>query len=410
MRRRSGKIETAISNEVVIPVREQQDVRRSICIVVAATMTIEAFLLEQLAALMPLYEITLAANCPDKNFLKKFGLDLKLVHVPMRRGIAPLQDLKCLLMLFQLFKSRHFALVHSITPKAGLLSMLAAFFARVPVRLHTFTGQVWSTMGGWKRKVLRDFDWLLAISTTHILTDSRSQLQFLSEEGVVSWHKASVLGSGSISGVNLERFRPRQEEKWRIRRELDIPVCAPVFGFIGRIKADKGVLDLARAFGRLSAKGANAYLIVAGPDEENLTDRMTELAGASAKRICFVNWTQTPELYMAAFDLLCLPSYREGFGSVIIEAAACGVPALASRIYGISDAVVDGVTGLLHECGDISAIAAGMQKALDQADIVAEMGRRAQERARNEFSSRRLSSELVAFYDRILNGQDQSRG
>lgn len=407
---RSGKIETAIRNDPVVSSEALQDARPSICIVVAAAMTIEVFLLEQIAALMPLYQVTVVANCPDKKHLRKFGLDLDIQHVPMCRDIAPLQDLKCLFRLFLLFRARNFAVVHSITPKAGLLSMVGAVLARVPLRVHTFTGQVWATTAGWKRAGLKSLDRILAMSATHILADSRSQLKFLAEEGVVKEHRADVLGSGSISGVDIKRFQPRQEEKWRIRRGLDIPDSATVFGFIGRIKKDKGVLDLARAFGLLPISGPKAYLMIAGPDEENLTRKMIELSGGSADRIRFVSWTQTPEFYMTAFDLLCLPSYREGFGSVIIEAAACGVPTLASRIYGISDAVVDGVTGMLHECGDVAAIAAGMKRALDEPEFVKEMGRRAQNRARTEFSSARLSAELVGFYSGILSGTQKSGG
>lgn len=402
----SGMIETAISNEVFVPDVTKQEARPAICIVVAVTMTIEVFLLEQLASLMPLYEITLVANCPEKQHMRSFGLDLEIVHVPMQRGIAPLLDLKCLFRLYLLFRKRRFVLVHSITPKAGLLSMVAASLARVPIRVHTFTGQVWATMEGWRRKVLRSLDQVLAVAATHTLVDSRSQLQFLTQEKVLNGCKSEVLGIGSISGVDLKRFQPREGEGFRVRKQLDIPKHAAVFGFIGRIKKEKGVLDLARAFSMLSTQGPLTYLVIVGPDEEKLSNAMREFSGEAAQRIRFVEWTRTPEFYMAAFDVLCLPSYREGFGSVIIEAAACGVPALASRIYGISDAVVDGVTGLLHECGDVSAIAAGMQRVMDESGMVQEMGRRAQIRVQQEFNSSRLSSELVAFYDRILNHKD----
>ncbi len=376
--------------------------RARICVVVAIPMTLEVFLLAQLKALQEFYDVTVIANCPDAQFLRKLGLDIDLLHVAIERDISPFQDAKCLIALFRLFRSHQFSVVHSITPKAGLLAMVAARLARIPNRMHTFTGQVWVGLGGWKRGILKQMDRILAESATELLADSYSQLKFLRDEGIVSTSSGVVLGKGSISGVDRKRFHPRPIERQRIRQELGLADSVIVFGFIGRLKKDKGVLDLAQAFRNVCKEHESVHLLVVGPDEERLMQRMIALAGEAASSMSFVSWTKEPEHYMASIDLLCLPSYREGFGSVIIEAAACGVPALASRIYGVSDALIEGVTGMMHECGDVGGIADGLKRAVAAGFELGEMGFRAQQRANEDFDSSILSSELVARYRRVL--------
>ena len=376
--------------------------RVRVCVVVAVPMTLEVFLISHLRALQTCYDITVVANCPDVHFLRKLGLDIEMVHVAIERNIAPFQDAKCLMALFSLFRSRQFSIVHSITPKAGLLAMVAAMLARVPNRIHTFTGQVWAGLGGWERELLKLMDKLLAFSATALLADSHSQLVFLRQEGIFKTSRGVVLGKGSISGVDGKRFQRKPLERQRIRYELGITDSAMVFGFMGRLKKDKGVLDLAQAFRIVGEENQSVHLLVVGPDEEQLMQRMIDLAGEAASRMSFVNWTKEPERYMAAIDLLCLPSYREGFGSVIIEAAACGVPTLASRIYGVSDALVEGVTGMMHECGDVCGIADGLKRAVAARHALTEMGSRAQKRANEDFDSSILSGQLAAYYGRLL--------
>lgn len=369
--------------------------------VVAVPMTLEVFLLGHLTALGRLYDVTVVANCPDGTLAQKLGENIEFVHVGIKREISPFQDSRCLMTLFRLFRSRQFMVVHSITPKAGLLAMVAARLAGVPIRIHTFTGQVWAGLKGWKRWLLKRMDVILARSATRLLADSPSQLSFLRKEGVVRTLTASVLGKGSISGVNRERFRPRSQARKEIRESLGIAEDAMVLGFMGRLKRDKGVLDLAQAFQMVFEEHKSVHLLVVGPDEEHLSQGMVDLAGEAASKMSFVQWTKEPELYLAAIDLLCLPSYREGFGSVIIEAASCGVPALASRIYGVSDAIVEGVTGWMHECGDVGGIASGLKHAVESRPEMAEMGLRARKRAHQDFDSSSLSEQLVALYKQL---------
>lgn len=381
-----------------------------VCLVVASEMTLKAFLVDHLRALAGLHDVTVVADTKDPGVLRRLGLALDVTPVAIPRAISPLRDLGALVRLWRLFRAGRFEAVHSVTPKAGLLTMLAGAAARVPVRLHVFTGQVWATRTGLARWVLKQADRLMARAATHLLADSHSQRDFLVAEGVVAPGKIEVLGAGSISGVDLARFRPDPEARARLRAELGLPEGALVFLFLGRLNQDKGVPELARAFAELAGRRREPHLLVVGPDEQGLTPSLKETLRPVLDRVRFVGFTDRPEQLMAAGDVYCLPSHREGFGTAVIEAAAAGLPAVASRIYGLTDAVVDGTTGLLHAVGDVAAIAGQMERLADDGALRAEMGRRARSRAEQEFPAARLTAEWVRLYERLLTRAPPAAG
>lgn len=375
-------------------------IRKRLCVVVAAEITVTSFLLGHLRALAERYDLTLVVNTRDPALLGRHGIRGDTVPVAIQRDIDPLRDAAALAALTRLFRACRFDAVHSYTPKAGLLAMLAARIARVPVRTHTFTGQVWATRTGAARAVLKTADRLTAAAATTVLADSLSQCDFLVSEGVVRKGRVGTLGAGSISGVDLERFKPDAESRRAIRAEHGIPPAATVFLFVGRLKRDKGILDLARAFSLHSARHPGSVLLVVGPDEEGLSGEVERMAGAG--RVILVPFTPYPERYMAAADVLCLPSHREGFGVVVIEAAAAGLPALASRIYGVTDAVLEGTTGLLHAPGAVEEIAAALDHLVKDPEQRRTLGERARRRAGSEFSKERVTGELVTLYGKLL--------
>lgn len=357
--------------------------RRRICFVVSSPMTVRAFLVSHIAHLSPHFDVAVAANADAIE-----GLSAPLFRIPIERRISIPNDLRALAQLVRLFRRERFDLVHSVTPKAGLLAMKAAWLARVPVRLHTFTGQVWVTRSGPARAFLRAMDWLIARCATHVLVDSRSQRDFLIAQGVVSAAKSAVLANGSICGVDGNRFRPRPQP----RADGEV-----VFLYVGRMAKDKGVPDLLAAFARVAQRHPAARLVLVGPDEERLEH--------AAERVHWVGGTDRPEDYMAEADVFCLPSYREGFGQVALEAAASGLPAIASRIYGVTDAVADGETGLLHPPGDVEALAQLMEKLLAQPELRGRLGNAGRSRALRDFSAKGVSQALLDFYRRTMDGQ-----
>jgi len=375
-----------------------QNIER-LCFVVASEMTVKAFLKEQIIALSKSYDVTLILNTKCMDFAEQNGLRVEVIPLVIERSINPIADLRALFRLVSIFRKCHFDIIHSITPKAGLLAMLASRIIGVRFRIHTFTGQVWATRKGFSRLLLKTMDCLLAASATEVLADSDSQRQFLIEQGVVRKEKISVLADGSISGVNAERFKPDYNIRAAIRNQLSIADDQVILLFLGRLNKDKGVLDLAQAFANLADSNDLLHLLLVGPDEGGLTEEIKQIAKYYRNRVHFVSYTDKPESFFAAVDIFCLPSYREGFGSVIIEAAACAIPAIGSNIYGISDAICNEKTGLLFQAGDKQALATKIEQLVSNPELRLSMGQAALMRARKDFSTKRLVEAWLNYYD-----------
>lgn len=328
-------------------------------------------------------------------------IEIVPIHIP--RPIRPLRDLRALLRLRALFRERSFDLVHSFGPKAGLLSSCAGLLAGVPARLHTFTGQVWAARTGLGYVLLKNADRTTARMATHVLADSHSQRDFLVRERVVHRDKCQVLAAGSVSGVNVTRFKPDSAARQTVRAELGISDGSPVVLFLGRIRREKGVIDLAEAFGQMR-EAPGAVLIFVGPDEENLKQEIMNRCLHVSERLRFVDYTRYPERYLAASDVLCLPSYREGFGTVVIEAAAVGLPSVASRIYGITDAVLDRETGLLFESRNVQDLRQKLAEIIGNDELRKRLGVTARNRVMAEFAQEKLTAAMASFYEEILRG------
>ena len=372
--------------------------QKTICYVVSSEITVAAFLREQIRHTGTRYDVTVAVNTANPEFLSALGLTARLRSIAIVRQIALWQDARALTALYRLFRRERFDLVHSVSPKAGLLAMLAGFLARVPVRIHTFTGQVWVTRQGCARGLLKLMDRLIALFATHILVDSPSQRDFLLAQRVVSAEKSRVLGKGSISGVDASRFKPDPQVRSGVRQQLGYRDNDVVFLFLGRLNRDKGVIDLAQAFARVAATAQNARLLVIGPDEDGIQSLLRAALGSAAARAQCITYTDRPQDYMAAADVFCLPSYREGFGTTIIEAAAAGIPAIGSRIYGVTDAIDDGITGLLFGPGDIGQLANAMALLAGDTLLRHKLGEHARARALRDFSAGLITSELMRLY------------
>jgi lipopolysaccharide/colanic/teichoic acid biosynthesis glycosyltransferase len=319
-------------------------------------------------------------------------------HVPFVRKVAPLDDLKSALQLLALIRRIRPQVIHSITPKAGLLAMVSGYLASVQYRWHTFTGQVWATKHGPVRLILKNFDRLIVFFATKIFTDSVSQTRFLSSEAVIQMDQITVLGAGSIAGVDINRYRPNLTSGRALRFSLGTPTDAFVFLFVGRLVRDKGVFDLVNAFNNLSGARVDSELWFVGPDEDGLSSALIALAGVTSGPIRYLGGTSTPEIFMSAADVLVLPSYREGFGSVIIEAAACGIPSIAYGVIGVVDAVSNGMTGLLVRVGDVEALASAMGALATDSERLHRLGAQARERAVRLFNSDEITNAWINYY------------
>ncbi|MFT0867457.1 glycosyltransferase [Pseudomonas sp. CAM1A] len=376
--------------------------RKKICIVSTVPVALRLFMREHIQELCKHYEVVLITNAGEEEIAGVYDPRVRFIPLAVERKISLLSDMKALSALLGIFNREQFDCVLSIMPKSGLLAMIAGFLARVPQRVHIFTGQVWFTRQGVARLGLKMMDRLLAMCATHLLADSPSQRAFLLEEGVVGKNKITVLGQGSISGVDTERFRPDLEARTRYRRELGIDSTAVVFLYMARVTRDKGVLDLAHAFQRVSPEMPDAYLVVIGPDEDGIEGELGELLSPCQSHVRRVQFTYDPEGYMAASDVFCIPSYREGFSSATIQAAGTGCPAIASRIYGLSDAVVEGHTGIFHKAGAVDEIVHALRTLYSDKDLRKLLGEQAYARAHQHFAQRLIVDEMMGFIRRRL--------
>lgn len=377
---------------------QSNEERRKILFVTSTAITINAFLQEPIRMLEKSNEVYVATNLSVRDSIPVIKDPKKIISIPLKRKISLVADVVALFSLFLLLRRHQFDIVHSMTPKAGFLVMVASFFARVPVRVHTFTGQVWSTKKGVARFFLKQLDKVTALFATHILVDSPTQHDFLLAEGVINNKKASVLGIGSVSGVDLNKFKPNLAVRNKLRSELNFSEDDVVILFLGRLAADKGMLDLVLAFAKTHANRPFVRLLIVGPDEENLLADLQRVAPNCIDSIHHVGFTDTPQHYMAASDLLCLPSYREGFGGVVIEAAAVGIPAVGSRIYGLMDAIAENKSGLLFEAKDVSALSDCLMQLVDNKQLRLRLGQNAKQRAESYFSSKMLVKAWLDYY------------
>lgn len=361
------------------------------------------FLLEHIKTLSEKYDVTVMANTQDFSFIHPLNIQVNTISNHIERKISLTKDVRALFHLAKILSQQKFDAIHSVTPKAGLLSMLAGFLTGIPIRIHTFTGQIWVTRSGVSRYIFKNLDRVIAFLATGILVDSFSQKNFLIENKIISPSKSLVLGQGSIAGVDTSRFSPSLNKRLNIREKLNIHISAIVFLFVGRLTCDKGILDLVGAFIRLRQARSNVHLLIVGPDEDDIIVEIRKRCQADSSSITFVNQTDVPEDYMAASDILCLPSYREGFGNVILEGAASGIPAIGSRIYGITDAIEENVTGLLHKPADENSILEKMLVLIDDVSTREEMGRKARQRAIMHFSKEQVTAALVDYYGTVMN-------
>ena len=389
----------AYYRDVVTPAQTKFVRNKPTVLFVATTpFAVNAFLRLHMLKLADLFHVVLCVNRHSYSLSSDILGCIEVHHVPFVRKIAPLDDLKSALRLWALVRRIRPQIIHSITPKAGLLAMAAGYLNLVPHRWHTFTGQVWSTKTGSVRGVLKNLDRLTVFFATQVFADSVSQARFLSSEAVIQLEQITVLGTGSIAGVDINRYRPNSNSGLKLRYSLGTPTDKFVFLFVGRLVRDKGIFDLVKAFNSLSTARLNLELWFVGPDEEGLSSALLAQAGVNSGSIRYLGATSTPEIFMSAADLLVLPSYREGFGSVIIEAAACGIPSIAYSVDGVVDALSDGKTGLLVKVGDVSALAGAMETFANDSELLCRLGAQARERAVRLFRSDQITDAWIHYY------------
>lgn len=370
---------------------------KKICIITAVPSTVNAFLCDHIHLLSTCYDITVVTNL-EVGELSALPENVHIHSMPIERNINLFSDTVALFKLWLFFKKEQFDITLSVTPKAGLLTSIASCLSFIPIRIHWFTGQVWATRKGLKRSFLKVIDKIQAFCITDALVDSESQYKFLLDENVLKAQKGQVLGFGSISGVDTEKFKFNRSVRNEFRSLLNIKENDKVIIFLGRLNRDKGVYDLIEAFEKMQYL-SNVQLVLVGPDEESVQSKVAQTTNLSLKNIHFTGHTNSPECWLSIADVFCLPSYREGFGTSVIEAASVGIPAVASRIYGLTDAVEENLTGLMHEPGNIEDLKLKLEAMIEDDILRKQLAENAQTRVSKYFRQEAVSQLLMEYLD-----------
>ena len=345
------------------------------------------------------YEVILLSS-PGPELEEIQNEDIRTIAVPMERHISLKNDFKSLLQLVKVFRKEKPFIVHSMTPKAGMLCMIAAWIVRVPRRVHTFTGLVWPTATGVKRKILMFTDWITCFCATHVIPEGEGVRNDLQTH--ITKKPMKVLGYGNVMGVDMNRFRHRpeiDEAAKTIKKEGIF-----TFIFVGRIVGDKGMNELMEAFVRLLKVNDKIRLILVGKYEENLDPVKPE----TLERI-----QKTPQIeavgskfgdnlltYYVASDSFVFPSYREGFPNTVMEAGAMGLPSIVTDINGSREIIENGKNGLIIPSKDADALYEAMKKMIEDKEAYKRMAENAMIDSRYEQGF--VRSCLLNFYEEIM--------
>ena len=331
------------------------------------------------------------------------------IPVPMAREISPLRDLLALWRLWRIMRRLRPAITNVSTPKAGLLGGLAACFAGVPCRIYTLRGLRCETLTGVSRRLLLLTERIACLCAHRVLCVSHSLRRQAVALGVLDLEKSHVLGSGSSNGVESSRFdldETKASEVIELRERLGIRQDAPVVGFAGRFTRDKGIAELLQAASLLRTRFPELRLLLVGDGDEGdrLPPEIRLRISADPNIICS-GFVADPAPYYHLMDVLALPTHREGFPNVVLEANAAGKPAVVTDATGAVDSVIDGVTGFIVRVGDSTALAEALQKLLDDRMLLACMGKNGRKRVLAEFHPKHIWEDLGAQYQSLLEAK-----
>ena len=345
------------------------------------------------------YEMVAISSPGD--FLTKLKEEdgFRIIEVPMERHISIWKDLSSLFKLIKVFRKEKPQVVHSITPKAGLLCMVSSWVARVPYRIHTFTGLVWPTATGITKRILMTTDWITCACATHIIPEGEGVKSDLQKH--ITKKPMKVLGNGNIQGIDLTRFDPSRFSK----RQKDSDEF--VFLFVGRIVGDKGINEMVWAFTQLHQEYPKTKLRLVGDYEPKLDPLNPEVdkeivgnAAIEAKGSLFND--DLVRAYAEA-DCFVMPSYREGFPNSVLEAGAMGLPQVVTNINGSREIVTDGFNGLIVPSKDRESLYRAMRLIYQDNSLRDKLAGNARESIANRFERSFVQQCQIEFYEKILS-------
>jgi glycosyltransferase involved in cell wall biosynthesis len=333
-------------------------------------LSLDKLLEGQLQFMQNHFKVTAISS--EKDYLEKVGKreGVATYHLEMTRMITPFSDLKALLKLTWYFIKTKPDIVHSHTPKAGIVGMFAAYLARVPHRFHTVAGLPLLEEKGRKRKVLDFVEKMTYSFATNVYPNSKELEKIILMNGYCKSGKVKVLANGSTNGINTTHFSTAHfsfAEKEALKEKLEIQENDFVYIFVGRLVTDKGINELVAAFKKLKINQPNAKLLLVGPLETELDPLSTATLEAieNVKEIKAVGYQNDVRLYFAIANCLVFPSYREGFPNVVMQAGALGLPSIVTNINGCNEIIIKGENGLIIPTKDEKALLEAMLQCME---------------------------------------------
>ncbi|MDY3351697.1 glycosyltransferase family 4 protein [Riemerella anatipestifer] len=331
---------------------------------------------------------------------------VRAIELKMERKISPIRDLLSLIKLYFLFLKEKPEIVHSITPKAGLLSMLAAKFAGVPIRIHTFTGLIFPSKTGMLKKILILMDRLLCWAATNIYPEGQGVKNDLIKYKITQ-KPLNVIANGNVNGIDIAHFSPQQvseEVKQQLKQDLNIQDTDFVFVFVGRLVGDKGINELVAAFKQFDVE--NTKLLLVGAEERNLDplkeDTIYEIE--NNKNIIAVGYQADVRPYFAIADALVFPSYREGFPNVVMQAGAMGLPSIVSDINGCNEIIVNNKNGVIVPVKNVGSLGQVMQSIVEDNNFYLRLKENSREMVVGRYQQKVVWEALLQEYKQLLNG------
>ena len=368
-------------------------------------LSLDYLLKGQLAFLKNHFEVVAVsgADAHLENVTSREGV--RTVAVTMQRRISPVKDLVSLWQLYRLFRKEKPQIVHSITPKAGLLSMTAAYFARVPVRIHTFTGLIFPSKTGGLHIILITMDKLLCLFATHIYPEGEGVKKDLIDYGITK-KPLKVIANGNVNGIDITFFNPenysiRQNQK--LKKDLGIKEDDFIFIFIGRLVGDKGINELVQAFQKMAMDITKVKLLLVGPFELELDPLADETLAAIKRNAHILTVGLQPDVrpYFAISNALVFPSYREGFPNVVLQAGAMGLPSIVSDINGCNEIIINEENGLIIPSKNTELLAAAMRNIVHNPSLHKKLRHSARARITENYEQKFVWEAILAEYKRL---------
>ena len=373
-------------------------------------LSLDYLLKGQLAFLNEHYEVIAVSG--EDNHLQEVREreNVRTENVKIQRTISLLKDLKSLWVLYFLFRKEKPQIVHSITPKAGLLSMLAAKMTGVPIRIHTFTGLIFPEKRGFLQQILILMDCLICFCATDIFPEGEGVKRDLIKYKITS-KPLKIIANGNVNGIDTAYFSEDQvllSEREALQKELGIDSNDFVFIFVGRLVGDKGINELVSVFKEVISQKKNVKLVLVGPLESELdrlnSQTLKEIENNDA--ILSVGFKKDVRTYFAISDALVFPSYREGFPNVVLQAGAMGLPAIVTNINGSNEIIKAGINGLIIEAKDKVALQQAMQELMKDKRLYETLKFNARELITSRYEQKMVWEHLLLEYKRKENGEN----